>query len=126
VLRAEIETQRDGARAEIRRLETEQSQLEEQKIAGAAKLGSIEHISAFVGSDSESVMKVVAFFTILLMMGLDPAAIMMVILFSFLLSKKVREDQKPPDPIAELDDETKEAVQHLHEIGYLARRKSKK
>jgi hypothetical protein len=123
--RAELESNRDTARAEIKRLETERSKLEESKVDNAAKLGSIEHISAFVGSDPDDVMKVVAFFTILLMMGLDPAAIMMVILFSFLLSKKIR-DEKPTDAVAELDDDTKAAVEHLDKIGYLKNRRKGK
>jgi hypothetical protein len=127
VLRAEIETRRDAARVEIKRLEAEKDVLAESKVANAAQLGSIEHIAAFAGSDPEDVMKVVAFFTILLMMGLDPAAVLMVVLFSFLLSKKIRHDQQPSDAIEQLDDETKAAVEHLDKIGYLKnRRKDKK
>ena len=126
-MRAQLEAQRDDTRAMIRKLEADRAKLEETKIDNAAKLGSIEHISAFVGSDSEDVMKVVAFFTLLLMMGLDPAAIMMVILFSFLLSKKIRSEQKPPDSVIQLDDDTKAAVEHLDKIGYLKnRRKGRK
>ena len=125
--RAELEDERDDARAVIRRLEEERAKLEESMVENAAKLGSIEHISAFVGSNTEDVMKVVAFFTLLLMMGLDPAAIMMVILFSFLLSKKIRSEQQPTDSVMELDDETRATVKHLGEIGYLKnRRKGKK
>lgn len=124
--RAELEAERDDARAVIRRLEVERATLEESMVDNAAKLGSIEHISAFVGSNSEDVMKVVAFFTILLMMGLDPAAIMMVILFSFLLSKKIRSEQSI-EPVMQLDDDTKAAVKHLDDIGYLKnRRKGRK
>jgi len=126
VLRAEIETRRDEARAEIQVLELNRSKLTEAKVAGAAKLGSIEHIAAFAGSDSDSVMKVVVFFTILLMMGLDPAAVMLVVLFSFLLSRKVRDDEQPADAIDQLDDDTKAAVEHLDKIGYLKRRKGRK
>ena len=72
-------------------------------------------------------LAVIAFFTILLMMGLDPAALMMVILFSFLLSKKIRSEQQPTDSIMQLDDDTKAAVEHLDKIGYLKnRRKGRK
>jgi hypothetical protein len=124
--RAELEAERDAARAEIRKLEVERAKLEEAKVDNAAKLGSIEHISAFVGSNTEDVMKVVAFFTILLMMGLDPAALMMVILFSFLLSKKIRDDQKPTDALPQLDDETRAVVEHLDNIGYLKNRRKGK
>jgi hypothetical protein len=122
-MRTQLETQRDDARATIRKLEVDRAKLEESKVENAAKLGSIEHISAFVGSDTGDVMKVIAFFTILLMMGLDPAALMMVILFSFLLSKKIRSEQQPVDPINELDDETKATVAHLDKIGYLKNRR---
>ena len=127
VERAELEDERDSARAEIKQLEGRRVELEETKVKNAAKLGSIEHISAFVGSDIEDVMTVVAFFTLLLMMGLDPAAIMMVILFSFLLSKKIRDEQQPTDSVMQLDDDTKAAVEHLDKIGYLKnRRKGRK
>ena len=126
-MRNQLDAQRDEARAEIRRLGVERAKLEESMVESAAKLGSIEHISAFVGSDTKDVMKVVAFFTILLMMGLDPAALMMVILFSFLLSKKMRAEQKPTDSVMQLDDDTKAAVKHLDDIGYLKnRRKGRK
>ena len=128
-LRAQLERQRDEARVEMRRIEAELVRIEESKVANAAKLGSIEHISAFVGSETEDVMKVVALFTILLMMGLDPAAVLMVVLFTFLLSKKMRHDaeidDQMPDSIEQLDDDTKAAVEHLNEIGYLERRKKK-
>ncbi len=127
--RAQLEQSRDSARAERAKLETDRDRLQEQKVDNAAKLGSIEHISAFVGSESDDVLKVVAAFTILLMMGLDPAAVLMVVLFTFLLSKKMRDDAErdaqPPNPIEELDDDTKAAVEHLNEIGYLDRRKKK-
>jgi hypothetical protein len=124
-MRAQLEAQRDDARAEILLLEIKRGKLAEEAITGAAKLGSIEHIAAFTGGDTESVMKVVAFFTILLMMGLDPAAIMMVILFSFLLSRKMRAENSI-DPIEGLDDDTKATVAHLKEIGYLDNRKKSK
>ena len=127
--RAALEAQRDDARTEMRRIEGELARLEEERVARAAKLGSIEHISAFVGEDPEDVLKVVAAFTVLLMMGLDPAAILMVVLFTFLLSKKMKRDAdlaaKPANPIEQMDDETKAAVEHLNEIGYLDRRKKK-
>jgi len=116
--RAELEDERDDARAVIRRLEEERAKLEESMVENAAKLGSIEHISAFVGSNTEDVMKVVAFFTLLLMMGLDPAAIMMVILFSFLSTEKIRSEHKPTDSIMQLDDNTKAAVEPLDKIRY--------
>lgn len=125
VERATLEATRNDARAEIRILELEKSKLTEAKVEGAAKLGSIEHISAFVGTDSESVTKVVAAFTVLLMMGLDPAAILMVVLFTFLLSKKIRDEDEVPDIVTELDDDTKAAVEHLNDIGYLERRKKR-
>ncbi len=127
--RLRLEERRDAARAEISARQAEIATLREDKATNAAKLGSIEHISAFVGSDSEDIMKVVAAFTVLLMMGLDPAAVLMVVLFTFLLSKKIRHDaemdSKALDVVEQLDDDTKAAVEHLDKIGYLERRKKK-
>ena len=122
--RAALELQRDEARLEIRKMNLARDTLEEEAVANAAKLGSIEHISAFTDGGKEDIMQIVAWFTVLLMMGLDPAAIMMVILFTFLLSKKIRDDN-PTSPIEGLDDETKAAVEHLNSIGYLKNRKKK-
>ena len=131
-LRGRLERQRDEARVEMRRIESEIIRLEEARVEKAAKLGSIEHISAFVGEDPEDVLKVVALFTLLLMLGLDPAALLMVVLFTSLLSKKMKHDRElelaeaNKDPIEQLDEDTKAAVEHLNEIGYLERRKGKK
>jgi hypothetical protein len=123
-MRATLDVQRDEARAAIRKLEIERGVLAEEVVVNAAKLGSIEHISSFVGSDPESVMKIVALFSLLLMLGLDPAAIMMIILFTFLLSKKMRVEDSF-DPIGELDDEDKATVAQLKDSGYLANRRKK-
>jgi len=123
--RARLESQRDDARAEIRKLNTKRDALEEEVVVNAAKLGSIEHISAFTDGDKDDILKIVALFTLLLMLGLDPAAIMMIILFSFLLSRKMRAENTS-DPIAELDDDTKAAVEHLDKIGFLKNRTKKK
>ena len=120
--RAALELQRDEARLEIRKLNLARDALEEDVVDNAAKLGSIEHISAFTDGDKEDILKIVALFTLLLMLGLDPAAIMMVILFTFLLSKKIR-GENSSDPIEGLDDDTKAAVAHLDKIGYLKNRK---
>ena len=126
-MRTNLEAQRDDAREEIRKLNAKRNALEEAVVVNAAKLGSIEHISAFTDGDKDDILKIVALFTLLLMLGLDPAAIMMVILFSFLLSKKIRSEQKPVDSIMHLDDDTKAAVEHLDRIGYLKnRRKGRK
>jgi len=124
-MRTNLEAQRDDAREEIRKLNAQRDTLEEEAVANAAKLGSIEHISAFTDGDKDDILKIVALFTLLLMLGLDPAAIMMIILFSFLLSRKMRTDN-PADPIEGLDDDTKAAVAHLDKIGFLANRKKKK
>lgn len=123
--RASLESQRDKARTELRLLNVERDKLEEEIVANAAKLGSIEHLSAFTDGDKDNILEIVAWFTVLLMLGLDPAAILMVILFTFLLSKMIRSD-KSSDPIEGLDDDTKAAVEHLNNIGYLKNRKSKK
>lgn len=114
--RAALEAQRDSARAELRQLNLERNKLEEDVVANAAKLGSIEHISAFTDGGKDDIMKIVAWFTALLMLGLDPAAILMVILFTFLLGKALRSDQ--PDA-ASLSDEKQKVVNRLDEIGYL-------
>lgn len=123
-MRTDLEAQRDDARGEIRKLNTKRDTLEEQVVANAAKLGSIEHLSAFTDGSKEDILQIVALFTLLLMLGLDPAAIMMVILFAFLLSKKIG----TPDvsPIDALDDDTKAVVEHLDKIGYLKNRIKKK
>lgn len=123
-MRTNLESQRDDAREEIRKLNAKRDTLEEQVVANAAKLGSIEHLSAFTDGSKEDILQIVALFTLLLMLGLDPAAIMMVILFAFLLSKKIG----TPDvsPIDALDDDTKAAVEHLDKIGYLKNRIKKK
>ena len=123
--RSALELQRDEARLEIRKLNIARDALEEEVVDNAAKLGSIEHISAFTDGGREDIMQIVAWFTVLLMMGLDPAAIMMIILFTFLLSKKIRDDNVSSDPIEGLDEDTKAAVAHLNEIGYLKNRKKK-
>jgi len=123
-MRAKLEEQRDDAREEIRKLDTERDVLEEQVVANAAKLGSIEHLSAFTDGSKEGILQIVALFTLLLMLGLDPAAIMMIILFSFLLSKKIGAHDS--DSLDEMDDEKKDVVKHLDEIGYLDNRKKKK
>jgi len=123
-MRTNLETQRDDARAEIRKLNAKRAALEEEVVVNAAKLGSIEHISAFTDGDKEDILKIVALFTLLLMLGLDPAAIMMIILFSFLLSKKMRVENTF-DPIGELDDEDKATVAQLKDSGYLANRRKK-
>ena len=107
--RASLEAQRDSARAELRQLNLKRDTLEEEIIANAAKLGSIEHLSAFTDGDRDDILEIVAWFTVLLMLGLDPAAILMVILFTFLLSKMIRDD-KSSDPIEGLDEETKAAI----------------
>jgi len=122
--RAGLEAQRDAARAEMRKLDAERDILEEQVVANAAKLGSIEHLSAFTDGDREDILQIVALFTLLLMLGLDPAAIMMVILFTSLLSKKIGAQDN--NPLDDMDDEKKDVVKHLDEIGYLDNRKKKK
>jgi hypothetical protein len=123
--RAALELQRDEARIELRKLNLARDTLEEEVVDNAAKLGSIEHISAFTDGDKDNILAIVAWFTVLLMLGLDPAAILMVILFTFLLSKKIRDDNVSSDPIEGLDEDTKAAVAHLNEIGYLKNRKKK-
>jgi hypothetical protein len=123
-MRANLESQRDNAREEIRKLNAQRDTLEEEAVVNAAKLGSIEHISAFTDGDKDDILKIVALFTLLLMLGLDPAAIMMIILFSFLLSKKMR-DENSVSPIDALDDDTKAAVAHLDKIGYLKHQKKR-
>ena len=114
--RAALEAKRDSARAEIRKLKQERATLEESAVENAAKLGSIEHISAFTDGGKEETMKIVAFFTGLLVLGLDPAAILMVIMFTFLLGKALHDDQSEG---SSLSAEKQEVVNHLDEIGYL-------
>jgi len=114
--RKTLEEQRDSARAEIRILKEERAALEEEAVENSAKLGSIEHISAFTDGGKEETMRIVAFFTGLLVLGLDPAAILMVIMFTFLLGKALRGDQMNG---SSLSAEKQEVVDHLDEIGYL-------
>lgn len=103
-LRQELESQRDGARTTIESLEHRRSELEEAKVANAAKLGSIEHVAIFA-EEGYDIRKIVAYFTILLMMGLDPAALLLVILFTHLLARFVNENeevspvQEPEEPV---------------------------
>ena len=123
-MRADLEAQRDDARVEIRKLDAARDVLEEQVVANAAKLGSIEHLSAFTDGSREDILKIVALFTLLLMLGLDPAAIMMIILFTSLLSKKIAAQNT--HPVDALDDDTKAAVEHLDKIGFLKNRTKKK
>jgi len=129
-LRAQLEKQRDKARMVIDGLEEKKRGLTEIKVDNAAKLGSIEHISAFIGSDQESIMKMVVLFTILLMMGLDPAAVLLVVMFTHLLNKWM--GVKNPKPVLEVAEKAKEEPkpldkkaeeqayqQHLKDIGYM-------
>jgi hypothetical protein len=97
--------------------------LEEAKVENAAKLGSIEHITALTG-DEENVLKVVAMFTLLLILGLDPAALLMVILFAHLLSRLINKDELSGEPSngIELSDDAIKEVKRLEEIGYLKNR----
>lgn len=116
-LRSQLETQRDEARAVIAQLEAKRAELVEQKVESAAKLGSIDHIATYVSEDNA--LTAVALFTLLLMLGLDPAAIMMVILFTHLLSKVVRKPE--PDGLNLTPAETKE-VQRQKDVGFLKNR----
>ena len=120
--RIQLEVQRDSARDQITALLATRVKLEEAKVESAAKLGSIEHITTLAGDDGD-VMKWVAMFTILLMLGLDPAALLMVILFAHLLGKLVRKDETPETPeIPELSDATAKEAKRLEDIGYIKNR----
>ena len=100
--RKSLESSRDSARSTIADLRKERSQLEEEKVANAAKLGSIEHISAF--GEDVNVMQVVAMFTVLLMLGLDPAAIIMVIMFTHFI-RKMYKTEEPETKVEVVDSE---------------------
>ena len=119
----------------VKRAERYRARYAEERAALEAKRDAARvEIARLVGDDQSDALKVVAAFTILLMFGLDPAAILMVVLLSFLISKKIREDEaqvpvivEEPEPEPEpLDDEAMKAAQHLKDIGYLDRRKAKK
>lgn len=118
-LRAQLEVQRDDARHLISQLKKSRVVLEEAKVENAAKLGSIEHITALTGND-ENVLKVVAMFTGLLILGLDPAALLMVILFAHLLGRLIKKNESS-DTLDLSTDASKEA-KRLEEIGYLKNR----
>ncbi len=122
-LRTQLEVQRDDARRLISQLEKSRVTLEEAKVENAAKLGSIEHITALTGDD-ENVLKVVAMFTLLLILGLDPAALLMIILFSHLLSRLINKDESSGELYngIELSDEAVEEVKRLAESGYIKNR----
>jgi len=129
-LRLRLETQRDEARHSIARMEEERAVLEEEKVKNAAKLGSIEHITAVTGQE-ENVLKMIALFTLLLIMGLDPAAIVMVLLFTHLLGMLIREQKSElptPEPISEpipesdLSNEVLEEAKRLDKIGFMKNR----
>jgi hypothetical protein len=65
----------------------------------------------------------VAMFTLLLIMGLDPAALLMVILFAHLLSKLIKKNEpSEPSESLELSDEAVTEVRRLEKIGYLKNR----
>jgi hypothetical protein len=115
-LRAQLEAQRDDARLLISQLEKSRVTLSEAKVENAAKLGSIEHITALTGND-ENVLKVVAMFTLLLIMGLDPAALLMVILFAHLLGKLIHKDESSSE--IKLSEEEITETKRLQKIGYL-------
>ena len=118
-MRAQLEAQRDDSREEITFLLTARVDLEEAKVENAAKLGSIEHITALTGND-ENVLKVVALFTLLLIMGLDPAALLMVILFAHLLGRLLNKDES--SGAVELSNNAIKEVKRLEDIGYLKNR----
>jgi len=122
-LRTHLEVQRDDARRLISQLEERKVTLAEAKVENAAKLGSIEHITALTGDD-ENVMRVVAMFTLLLILGLDPAALLMVILFAHLLSRLINKDESSGELSngIELSDEAVEEVKRLAESGYIKNR----
>lgn len=129
--RFQLEIQRDEARHSIAEMEERRAVLEEEKVKNAAKLGSIEHITAVTGQD-ENVLEMVALFTLLLIMGLDPAAILMVILFTHLLGRLVREEkperepEKEPERPPELSAEATEEAKRLEKIGFIKNRIKKK
>jgi hypothetical protein len=130
--RAELETERNTARKEIRLLEAKRAVLVEEQVKLAAKLGSIEHVASFV--DAEDALKVVALFTLLLMLGLDPAAVWMAVLFSTLLSKRMRTtsysfdsrlgdgEMSNNDDTAPMSEAAVEEAIRLDKIGYLKNR----
>ena len=121
-MRAQLEAQRDDARLLISQLLKSRVVLEEAKVENAAKLGSIEHITALTGND-ENVLKVVALFTLLLIMGLDPAALLMVILFAHLLGKLIKKDElSESSESSGLSGAAAKEAKRLEEIGYLKNR----
>ena len=122
--RAELEAERDAARAEISKLQEERRRLDEAKVAKAAKLGSIEHLAVFTDGSQEDVLRIVALFTILLMMGLDPAAVMMVVLFTHLISKVVR--KREPEPTTILSEEEIAEAERLKDTGFMDNQLRKK
>jgi hypothetical protein len=121
-LRTRLEAQRDDARLLVSQLLQSRVVLEEAKVENAAKLGSIKHITALTGNE-DNVLKMVAMFTLLLIMGLDPAALLMVILFAHLLSKLIKKNEpSEPSESLELSDEAVTEVRRLEKIGYLKNR----
>jgi len=127
-LRTQLESQRNEARRLISEMKEKLAELEEERVKNAAKLGSIENITEATGQD-ENVMKIVALFTLLLIMGLDPAAILMIILFTHFLGMLIREkkpkEYEPPEPPG-LSDEILEEAKRLEKIGFMKNRIKKK
>lgn len=81
--RTNLEQRLSNARQRIVELNEQKADLLEKREEVGAKLGSIKHISGYVSDDA---LKAVTYFTILLMLGLDPMAVMLMMFFSYVLA----------------------------------------
>ena len=96
--RANLEQNIAEASGEIARLEKKKTEALEMREETEAQLGSLKHLSQYFSDD---VMTAVTYFIILIMMGLDPVAIMLVIFFAFLLRRALGIDFTDLVPQAE-------------------------
>ena len=82
--RAKLEQSIADASDQIAVLEKKKTEALETKEEAEAQLGSLKHLSHYFSDD---VLTAVTYFIILIMMGLDPVAVMLVVFFAFLLRR---------------------------------------
>jgi len=96
--RAKLEQTIADASDQIAVLEKKKTEALENKEEAEAQLGSLKHLSQYF---SDNVLTAVTYFVILIMMGLDPVAVMLVVFFAFLLRRALGIDFSDIVPEAE-------------------------
>lgn len=96
--RAKLEQSIADASDQIAVLEKKKFEALETKEEAEAQLGSLKHLSHYFSDD---VLTAVTYFVILIMMGLDPVAVMLIVFFAFLLRRALGIDFSEIVPEAE-------------------------